>query len=77
MQNNLSTIKYIISSELQLALSSGTLPDSAYEKKNIEKNTPGIYIVVFRVLNNKDKHNVLIYNYVFILICLKYVYYII
>lgn len=59
--NYINTYNYIITPDLQDALESGLLPHRTTNK--IEKKEQGIYLVMFRVLNNNEK--TLVYNYMY------------
>ena len=60
LQNIINSEKYIISQELQEVL----LKDNwAHESRVIVKDLPGVYLVMFRVLNNDSK--TLVYNYIY------------
>lgn len=59
MKNIISDI-YIISPEVREALLQSKLPYNLYLKRR-----KGLHIVLFRVLNNKNSDNILVYNYIY------------
>lgn len=68
--NYLNPDKYVINPKLQKALQSGSFNND----RSLSKDNKGIYLIMFRVLNNNS--NVLVYNYLYYPIefmeCLKY-----
>ena len=67
LQNIINSDKYIISQELQEVL---LQHNWAHKSRAIVKDQPGIYLVMFRILNNEKK--TLLYNYIYYNSLLEY-----